>query len=277
MRGEDPAAWSRALADPAWLASSQLLKDEPNSSWVRRATLNGRDVVVKCRYLNTTSRWLKSALGYGHGDKHWRGAAVLASRRIETARPIVLARACLDLARAEILVIEAVSGRSLLEELRAIGAGGGLTVRDQHTLAALIARQIASLTGTANWMWNRDHKPSNLIVRRDASGQLGVAVIDCVGIRGGSLRPAWMPWCRMFASLLIEPIGCGVPPRLALRMRVLREFVRASGVKAGHPAERSTIRLYWRTTERLIRRHGDPRPKTNPLVSPPSPSSPRPN
>jgi len=265
MRGEDPAAWSRALADPTWLPSSQLLKDELGSSWVRRATINGREVVVKCRYLNTLSRRLKSALGYGHGDKHWRGAAALAGRRVNTARPIVLAHAKIDQVLAELLVLETVPGRTLLAELAALRDGSGLSVRDQHELAVVVARQISALCDSVNWIWNRDHKPSNLIVSRTFDGTLSASVIDCVGIRGSSLRPVWMPWCRMFASLMLEAMGCGVAPRRTLRMRVLREFVRAGIASRNRTAERAVIRLYWRTTDRMICRHGDPRPKTNPL------------
>src|ERR1043166_4964827 len=89
--GESPEAWRAALADPAWLASSTILKQQPGS-WVRRATIMGRDVVIKCRELNTLARRFKAAIGMGHAAKHWRGAGRLDRAGVRTGTCRAIAR-----------------------------------------------------------------------------------------------------------------------------------------------------------------------------------------
>ena len=91
-RGEDAAAWGAALADASWLNSSSVLKED-GGSWVRRARLMGREVVVKCRELRGAWARAKCAIGRGKGDRHWRGAALLTGKGVRTARVHVLARA----------------------------------------------------------------------------------------------------------------------------------------------------------------------------------------
>lgn len=201
-------------------------------------------------------------MGFGHGDKHWRGAALLAAKRIPTASPIALATAAVDGVRCELLVLEHLSGPTLLERMKRIRESPGSGVRAQHALARAVAEQVFAMTSRG--VSNRDHKPSNLIV----TGAAAVAVIDCVGVRssGGDAL-------REFAALVIEPLGCGVLPRRALLCRTLRTYAereaqpdRAApgGREADEP--RSAAKARWRALERLVARHGDPRPRTDPLV-----------
>lgn len=264
MRGEDPAAWLRALADPSWLASSQLLKDEPGSSWVRRATINGRDVVVKCRYLNTLPRRLKSALGYGHGDKHWRGAARLAMKRIPTATPIVLARGIGEAQPCELIILNYLSGPTLLQVLDDIARGRGPSVRTQHAIAAAAGATIPTLLSAR--LWNRDHKPSNLIVLDADSASPRIALIDDVGLR----RYGWMgidglEGEEMLASLGIEPLGCACFPRRALWMRAVHGWIMPDDRPLAPVDRRAVVHEIVRDASDLIAAHGNPRPKTNPL------------
>lgn len=267
MRGEDAAAWSRALADPAWLVASQLLKDEPGSSWVRRATINGRDVVVKCRILNSCSRRLKAALGFGHGDKHWRGAALLASKRILTAKPVVLFRTRLDERPVELLVLEYLAGPTLLEVLDSVARGRGPSVREQHAIAAAAGATIPALLGTG--LWNRDHKPSNLIVVGAGTGSPGIAIIDCVGIgRYGRFGLDGDEGETMAASLVIEPTGCGCPPRRVLWMRALRATIDCSKTGPSRMQRHEHLRDAIGAVAAHVKAHGDPRPGIDPLAPP---------
>ena len=271
MRGEDGAAWAAALADPAWLAGATVLKDEPGSSWVRRGTMRGREVVVKCRLLNRPSRWIKAALGYGHGDKHWRGAALLASKKIATAVPIVHANARADGVVAELLLLEYLSGSTLLELMRD-AMSATLPVRAQHAIAHAVGRQVAH----CGWVFNRDHKPSNLIVMGARTQAPTVAIIDCGGVRFRQVLRTE----RMFASLVIEPMGCGVLPRRALLMRAL-EGRRAALAEWYDPEDDAAEddgtldppgpawdKRLWRDVQRVVEAHGDPRPKIDPLRCP---------
>ncbi len=267
MRGEDPDAWSRALADPAWLGSSRVLKDEPGSSWVRRATLNGREVVVKCRCLHTLSRRIKAALGFGHGDKHWRGAALLASKKILTAKPVVLFRARLDDRPVEVLVLEHLAGPTLLRVMDDAARGRGPSVRAQHAIADAAGATIPALLNAR--LWNRDHKPSNLIVLDAESASPRIAIIDCVGIR----RYGWMgvdefQGEEMAAALVIEPTGCGCPPRRALWMRAVRAVLDRATIELPRNERHGALRGVFEEVSGMIDAHGDPRPKDDPLAAP---------
>lgn len=260
--GQSAERWSAALADPAWLAAANVLKED-SGSWVRRASILGRDVVVKCRALNTFSRRLKSNLGIGHGHKHWRGAKLLQSRGILTAAPLVLCRATVDGAPCEVLVLEFIEGPTLLECMQS-ARDGTIPIREQHAIARAVGVQVARFS---QGLQNRDHKPSNLIVPRSAPNTPGVAVIDCVGVYHSML---WRGFFPPLASLLIEPTGCGVPPRRTLRMRALTALADSLNgpIRTSRAERRKFIRLVWLLTDERIAAHGDPTPKVNPLSPP---------
>lgn len=245
-QGGDATAWRAALGDAAWPAASDVLKQE-DGAWVRRATLLGRDVVVKCRPLSSSGRRMKAALGLGHADRHWRGADALRRIGVLTGAPLASALARVDGSPCELLVLEYLPGRSLIEVLAAISRGEGPPVRAQHAIARAVGRQVRVLA-SAGWT-NRDHKPSNLIVAEGETGS--IAVIDCVGLR--RTREAGLP---LLAALCIEPLGCNVLPRRTLLMRALR---------AWRDDEQSSAHDAWRAVARLVERHGDPRPRVNPL------------
>lgn len=271
--GESAEQWLSALADPAWLGAAKILKED-DGSWVRRATILGRDVVVKCRALNTLSRRLKSTLGMGHGDKHWRGAELLRRAKVRTADTLLLAHASVDSVRCEVLVLEYLPGRTLLECL-SDAASGAMPVRSQHAIARAVGEQVSSM----GWVFNRDNKPSNLIVMTTRDRLPEIAVIDCVGVNTRQVPQT----ARMFASLVIEPLGCNIPPRRSLMSRAVRSCVES--LDAHHdpsddeddlpeppmtPRERVRFltRLHWRKAATIITAHGDPTPKINPLRPP---------
>lgn len=263
---EDGAAWAAALQAPGWWPGSTMLKQE-GDSWVRRATIMGRAVVVKCRGLRSPSRRFKAAIGAGHAHKHWRGAARLASAGVRTAKPYVAALAQVDDAPAELLVLEYLEGESVLHLLKRAHSRGGPGVRVQHAVARAVGATIPALL-RARWH-NRDHKPSNIIVTDASDSGAAVAVIDCVGIH----RYGWMgiDECEgeeMAAALMIEPIGCECPPRRSLWMRALLSAM-GQDVKVGTAARanrHADLRVLIEEVQALIDAHGDPRPRVNPLT-----------
>lgn len=261
IRGEDAAAWRDALGEGSWMNSASELKAEGGSRVVG-AVLRGRAVVVKVRALRGAwARW-KCALGRGKGDRHWRGAALLMGKGVATARVLALARARVDGMDSELLVMERVEGPTLLRVMADVraGAAGALGVRAQHAIARQVGRQVAQM----GELFNRDHKPSNLMVEGGVGAQSRVVLIDCEGVRRAVIPGA----ARMFASLVIEPTGCGVPPRRALMMRALRGWLEGAGLEEGpvdRAQERSMVRMMWGDVARLVARHGDPTPRVNPL------------
>ncbi|HPO93372.1 MAG TPA: hypothetical protein PL072_07855 [Phycisphaerales bacterium] len=302
----DPAFWSvEQDADGRGRAGARALKVELDASgaaesWVIRRALppgeketnspvgaGAREVVVKARRLTSSFAALKEALGFGRADRHWRSAAALAVGRVGVARPLCLARAWTDAGRVELLALEALDGPTLLEALAEIHrwertpgsapdgplARGLGDVRAQHRLVDAVVDQVLALP--AAWLFNRDHKPSNLIVTRAGPMGARVAMIDCVGV-----RPAWRPGDerlveRMLFSLVVEPRGCGVLPRRALLMRgawrVAERWASGERASAGDgPVQsrapvRREARALWRAVGARLAAHGEGRPRVDPL------------
>lgn len=259
--------------------ASMVLKAEGNS-FVARAELEGVALVVKSRELATIRERAKNLLRASRGFRQWRGARRLQRAGIPVARPIALltqhgvaqtesaadARAHSLAWPREWLLLEEAPGKTLLHHL----ADRDLSVRDEHALARAVGVQVGAML-RAN-VCNRDHKPSNLIVTLDEGVPI-VTLIDTVGIRRRG-NPGEM--ARMLATLLIEPIGVGVPPRSAVAYRVLRDACAAwlehtlarplGAAKGDKKALRSMVRSMARRVDQYIRTHGDPTPKVNPLT-----------
>lgn len=241
-------------------------------------TLLGRPVVIKRTPLGLGGM-VKAAFKASRGWRHWRGAAWLLTQGIPTARPLALLRS----GSAEVLIMDALDGPSLLQAM----ADRSLNIRQQHALADAPGELIARLAHHARY--NRDHKPSNLIVTKLTDTHAELAIIDCVAILPISrMRPPVEPLLRMLSSQVIEPLGCGVLPRRALLLRALRACLRAQWqldarnaeptptAAPGSPAapakeqrewELASMRLLWREVARIIHDHGDPTPRINPLAT----------
>ncbi|MGH7244715.1 MAG: hypothetical protein ACREJD_14980 [Phycisphaerales bacterium] len=251
-------------------------------SFVAQTTLEGQSVVVKWRELTTLNDRVKCAFGGSRAFRQWRGARLLRSAGIPAARPLALlvqyglsqveaiaGRPARNHANPrEWLILENIPGKSLLQQL----ADRELSVRDQHALARAVGVQAGAMLRAG--LCNRDHKPSNLIASFE-DGVPIVTLVDTVAIRRRSNAAEMV---RMLATLLIESIGVGVPPRGAIAFRVLRDACAAwlegtLGRPLGsHKGDRKALRALVRSTARridqYIRFHGDPTPKDSPLQKP---------
>ncbi len=257
--GEDAAKWRDALSAPSTLDAATVLKEDAGS-WVRRARVMGRDVVVKCRALNTVARRVKHVLGMGHGHKHWRGAELLIEAAIPTGRPLALLRVRVDGRTCELLVLEFVPGSTLLEFMDNIAHSRSIPIREQHRIADAVGA--LSLKCMRANLYNRDHKPSNLVVESaDATTKPIIHVIDCVAIRRLHLDDSGMT--EMLGDLAIEPIGCSCFPRRALWMRAIRRIVSEYPVSA--EVRRHAMISIIQDAAVGVEQHGDPRPRVNPL------------
>lgn len=262
----DVAAWRAALSSASAFSGpdSRELKRE-GENWVRRVTwriAGGEfDVIVKRRVARGTSEVVKMLLGGSRFARHWRGANWLLANGFLTGRPMALGRRIRGATIEEILIVEFVPGRTVLEHL----AANDLTVRRQHAAARELGRMVARLAERGRF--NRDSKPSNLVL----TGDERIAILDTVAIRRrgplGKGRDG-----GMLASLVIEPIGTGNRPRRTLMMRVIRAWIDAAaeqGVLGAGPldarARHTIVGVCWRDLDRLVTRHGDPRPRTDPL------------
>jgi len=175
---------------------------------------------------------------------------------IPTAEPLALVTRTMEGGRPEgLLVLERLTGPTLLEVL----AGGEMGVRQEHALAREAGRIVGRLALAG--IVNRDAKPSNWIVTSADPQHPGLALIDTVGVRRGS-NPL-----GMLASMYIEALGTGCPPRRTLIMRCL---LSAGGLawKPVDTAPRWRAHGAWHMIAKFVNAHGDPRPRIDPLAPP---------
>lgn len=193
---------------------------------------------------------------------------------------------------AELLVLERVPGEHALQHL-----ADGLTISQERALCAAVARCTAALIESG--LMNGDHKPSNLMVTRlepdpgvllaaptspspptHAAHAAAVALVDTVDIRRVSPSGRQAALVRMLAALVIEPLGCGVPVRMALRRRGLRAMLRAlwlAGAESAGPGttpaddaeyrawESGSARTFWLKAGEIISAHKIGPPRVSPL------------
>ncbi len=259
IRG-DPALTRRLaslIEDGAWLGRCAVLKRD------RRCVVRAGDapgvgrVVVKTWTLTRPRDALSRLAGSTQALRHWRGAATLASLGVPTAEPLAVFRR----GRAETLVMREIPGKSLLRHLDEIARDvSTLDARGRAELARAVGDGVRALADRG-W-FNRDHKPSNIIVTEregpmaPGEARFAIGVIDAVGIRRDRLRCGGL---RMLTSLMLEPLGVDCPPSRALRMRALLGASDGASLKARKSA--------WRAVSQAVDEHGDPTPKINPLLT----------
>lgn len=283
-----------AIASPGVLDRAHVLKREGRSG-VWRLTLAGRDVVLKAQVDRggPARVWglldaIRGASGRTRLDRHWRGAERLLAAGIPTAAPLALLRARLGGQAATLLVTDAVDGDDLLNALPAADRA------HQTALAQAAGALVARLWMTG--ILNRDHKPSNLLVAcrpADATSAHSpthptlppppnpalprLVMIDVVGLARCEVDRIDGAPVRMLASLVIEPLGCGVLPRRSVLRAALRGFLQESWDNDRHARargdlssmnaewERQSARALWEMVSERVRAHGDPTPRVSPL------------
>lgn len=255
--GEDAAAWSRALGQLD--ASRARVLKAGRGRGVLGTELVGRRVVLKFWDTDLYLR-LKGRLNAGRAARHWRGAAWLEQQGLRTARCLAIARTVIapgEGRRAihrEWLVMEELRGMSLLDHL----TGGSLSVRQEHDLARAVGRLIALIERAGRY--NRDSKPSNLIVLEPWNGEPAIAMVDCVAIR--RQRPLGIgrrDVGSMLASVVVETIPLGCRPRRTLLLRGLLALHIGSDGKMPpglwrSPSVKSSIARRWLAGQQAIER-----------------------
>ncbi|MDX2116104.1 MAG: lipopolysaccharide kinase InaA family protein [Planctomycetota bacterium] len=253
--GVDPAL-ATELGGPGWTASARLLKREGGSAVYEGASSVGR-LVVKVMTLDRPKDALSRLAGVTRLGRQWRGSERLAQLGFQVARPLLLWRGRGPQGKlVEALAMERLEGNTALELLAQRGRCDPDTLRR-------IARRIGTDVGrmSALGVYNRDHKPSNLLVM-SLDADLRVAVLDTVAIRRARLGSRALARRRMLFALAVEPLGTGILPGVGVRLTVMRACARAAGLPA------SVIADDWRAVARMLERHKSPVPRTDPLARP---------
>ncbi len=284
-----------SISHPHWLLASvpvQKLGEaicSPKLSEIKRdgpdLVLASDSLVIKVRVPVGIIDRLRTRFGRGRLARQAAGAATLESLRVLTAQVLGHGTGQLGGSACELLVMQRVPGVSLL----AIMQDPCTPIEKEHAVADALGRQIAQMT-MAGW-FNRDHKPSNLIMQLsddDALILATIAIIDTVDILPIKPRHKFLAAAvRMLASLVLEPTGCNCPPRRTLSRRVLlamhQEFWTLQGASAATTDEPSiaadadtldpewesqSSRAVWKMTrERIaahLQKHGTATPKVSP-------------
>jgi len=260
--GYSPEQWARGLAGVDW-SRAELLSDKPGSS-VWRATLvvqkRPQALVIKCEPIDSLKRRLQMLFGKTHAHRHWRGAELLTRHGFRTAEPKAIVYGRRDGVTVESLIMEALDGKTVLEHL-----GYPLPVDLLHRAIDAVGLHLVAMW--RHGLWNRDGKPSNMMIVDGAKP--AVAMLDLVGLR----RAGWIEesdWARACRDLVLEPTGCGVPPSLATRMRLCRRL--HAGLAGGSRSTPDSGRWrdfrdeLWSAVSEMLEAHGDPRPAHDPLA-----------
>lgn len=252
-------------------AGAVVLKRD-RSDWVARMDSSAGPLTVKVRRLSLAGR-VRSTLGTSRFDRHWRGAEMLARAGVATPPALLLGVGRESGRAVQVLVLPFVAGRTLLEALAERPAPS-----EARALAERLAEQFHALAGGAGGaLFNRDHKPSNLLVAGSPDAPT-LVLLDCVGLRRAGPRDRWRGVDRMLASLIIEPTGVGVMVRRTDRLRVVRAHLERvwRGDADASPDElegvhkrdwmRASTRMLWHAVDARVCAHGDPRPRVRPHV-----------
>jgi tRNA A-37 threonylcarbamoyl transferase component Bud32 len=250
-REELASAWREALADRPWVRGERIKMDGDRGVW--RTSALGSVVCVKVRPARGLRR-ARAGLGLTDLGRSVRGAHLLARAGVGCARVFAHALVGAD----EVLVTEWLEGPTLLERLASGDEVGRASMLDRA--GDLIGHQLRA------GLFNRDHKPSNVIVT-SADGSLGL--VDVGGVRRTMRSGSGMVVCgaRMCASVAIEPMGVGYGLSEAELDLVVASAAAAacSGVVSVSPGYLRPRMA--RLVRRLIETHGDATPRVDPLRS----------
>ena len=230
----------------------QLLKDGGTRTVWKSALSDHSPVIIKCRSAGHFS-FLRSTVGQSPMQNELRGLRSLALLNIPASKPIAYIRA----AHCEAIVLSYVPGPTLLEVL----SSRRLTIPQEISLCRAVASEICSLLRAS--YFNRDNKPSNLIVVGDFSSP-SIAVIDAAGIKSSLGRTFALR--LMLASLYIEPHGTWNTVRNSLCMRMLVIISKELGARSQDTRRES--RNLWRLVQNQVEYHGNPRPTHDPMIVP---------
>lgn len=258
--GPDRSAWISGVGSRDWSVGAEVLKRSDSAS-VIRAMVHSKDVVLKSRVIPGLKGVIQGVFGFSRAERQWRGCEWLASKGIGAPRCLAIMTGKRDGVRIETLVLEYVPGHTLLWQIARGVISVDPTSPASRAIAYAVGNDIARLVKAERF--NRDHKPSNIIVERTGPPSAALAIVDAVAIVPFKPAKRTEAMARMLASLLIEPRGIGHPVPDAFMSRVVDAL--AHEVVGAAEAETWARDMHaWAT--RLVAAHKDPVPTDDPLI-----------
>lgn len=257
----DRSDWITALSSRDWNVGGELFKRSDDGTVIRAMVLS-RDVVLKTIPLRgikgLTQRFTRSTRAH----RQWAGCDWLRTAGLQAPRCVALIAGKRNGVHVECLVMDYIPGHTLLWHIARGAINDDPESHASRAVAYAVGRDIARLVKAGRF--NRDHKPSNLVVAQAGPPTAQIAIVDAVAIRPLPSKDTGDAIARMLASLMIEPRGIGhpVPPAFMRRVvsAIAHETVDASGV------ETWTEGMLTRAT-RLADAHVHAAPKDDPLLA----------
>jgi tRNA A-37 threonylcarbamoyl transferase component Bud32 len=262
LAATEAQALARALTSAAWCDGARVLKKEAGAEVLAGDSAAGGVVVKSLRDSPGPANAIARLMRRSRLEREWSRSERLARAGIDVAPMLALWRWRDERGGwVESLAMRRVEGPTLLEAIA--NPPSELSARSALARAAgeLVARVLAA------GLFNRDQKPSNIIVaRRDDGAGAGapvLVVIDPVGVRSRGPMRASVARRRMLFSLIVEPIGCGIDVPMRPRMEAMHACVsRLTGTGPGDV--RRVVREDFRAIDQMLFEHGDPTPRTDP-------------
>lgn len=265
LAAPEAQALARALTSAAWRDGARVLKKEGRAEVLTGDSVAGGVVVKSLRDSSGPANAIARLLRRSRLEREWSRGERLAHAGIDVAPMLALWRWRDEHGGwVESLAMRRVEGPTLLEAIA--NPPSELSARSALARAAgdLVARVLAA------GLFNRDQKPSNIIVARRDGDQSADApvlvVIDPVGVRPRGITSARVARRRMLFSLIVEPIGCGIDVPMRPRMEAMHACVsRLAG--SDRSTTRRVVREDFRAIDQMLFEHGDPTPRIDPRAS----------
>jgi tRNA A-37 threonylcarbamoyl transferase component Bud32 len=261
----DRSAWTLTMTSRDWRVGADLYKDAPDGS-VIRALVMSHDVVLKTTALTGLKGFIQPIMGTTRAHRQWAGTQWLRSVGLHAPRALAIIRGTRDTTRAECLVMEHVPGHTLLWHIARGTIAESPDGPGARAIAYAVGRDIARIIKAGRF--NRDHKPSNLVVET-ITPAARIAIVDAVAILPIKATERGDAMGRMLAALMIEPAGVGHPAPEPFLSRVAQSL--AHEIAGAQDAE-TWAKAMLERARTIVKAHGDPKPRHDPLRETPPPT-----
>ncbi len=241
---------ARSVCNGSFVGAARVIKSDDRAS-VYAGDAAGYAVVVKTLALDRVRDRLRSRLGLTRLWRQARGSERARAAGVACAAVHAIARGVDESGqRVEALIMQRLEGPTLLRA----AAERTLDPRSARRLLDRVGEGVGRLVKAG--LYNRDHKPSNLIVAEiDGDGPVPM-LIDTADIRRRAPGDALE---RMLAKLMIEAMGTGVVVHPRERVRVARAALAMFD-------DQRPLGDVLESASAIIEAHGDPTPKDDPLA-----------
>ncbi len=252
--------WISTFTGRDWAVGAEVFKKTENSSVIRSMVLS-RDLVLKTCRVGGVKGLVQGLVSSSRAHRQWAGSEWLRSVGVAAPRCVAIIRGTRDGSPVETLATEYVPGHTLLWQIARGVVKDDADSPASRAIAYAVGRDIAQIIKSGRF--NRDHKPSNLVVTDAGPPIAKIATVDAVAIQPLKPEDRAEGIAKMVAALIMEPKGTGNPMPASMLRRIVDALAHEM-VGPGN-AETWTGDMLTRAN-RLVEAHGDSTPEHDPLI-----------